>query len=1038
VIAFAEFLRIVRGSEDDPYPWQTRLAKRCASGEPPSAITVPTGAGKTTTVDALVWALAQQADRSAAERTVGVRIVWAIDRRILVDEVYEHADWLAGLLVAAVDEPTNPLYELAMRLVRLSGGLPLVATRWRGGLEDRPERCGPLQPQIITSTVGQIGSRLLFRGYGVGRRSLAIEAGLAACDTTICLDEAHLAEPFRETIEAIREQRRADERVLGLPGLRAITLTATPPQDVEDVLGLDDDDRVALGQRFTGKKRARLIEPEPDAGEADQVELLVKTAVAYVRSGKPTVACVVNTVRRARAVFDALEQEIGEEVDVALLIGPQRPADRERMLEQHGDVLFKGKPAEKPLVCVATQTFEVGLDADVAALVTESASATAIVQRLGRLNRRGVTPGHATIVRDEGCWLYADDEPAAWEWLQRLAGADGTIDVSVAALERSTLPQPCRIPHAAALTREVVELFAQTSPSPEAWREPDPDVFLRGTESKPAAEVAVCWRSDLRLDLVDRGADGYRAMLLELVPPQRQELMTLSLTSARALLAARYPAGGSSAVATRLALSEADVEDAMPDDPALEARHDERQLPFLVLQGGGLRRGTLTRGRQSTAEGYVDDLLPPVSPGALRPGDIIVLPTTAGGVDKHGLAPLQSRKDAAIDVAADLRPSDAPAPVRLTPEALGGGETQLAAERWEKVANACKSAETAIALAPGAEARQQRVDELIGRLCEPRLLADHEGLTRLAKVVQERVGWTVLLRSAALTDADGMPQLDDAESSGEDDADEGGSAEETANAESPEDRSAESDTVADDDDAGLRPLTRAWVLVPVASNGPDSGDRPTDESCPPPTIDQHARAVSSEVQKYTERLKFSPELSEALILAACAHDHGKADPRIQAFYRCGVHTLAAVPIAKSEFGTRDPRTSRIAGQLAGLPRHHRHEIDSVAILEDALAAGTLTIMEGMDRDLSLYGVGAHHDFGRPIPPVPEGGKPARPFEIDAAGVRGAAHSDGRDGWADGAWLERFWRIFERYGAWGMAYLEALLVLSDRVVSSRGE
>ncbi len=305
---FAEFLRIVRESDDDPYPWQARLAERCASAEPPSAITVPTGAGKTTTVDALVWALAQQADRPAAERTVGVRIVWAIDRRILVDEVYEHAKQLAGLLAAAVDNPTDPLHEPATRLAGLSGGPPLVATRWRGGLEDRPERCGPLQPQIITSTVAQIGSRLLFRGYGVGRRSLAIEAGLAACDTTICLDEAHLAEPLRETIEAVRGQRQAGERVLALPSLRAITLTATPPRDVEDVLSLDDDDRVALGRRFTGEKRASLVEPESSTGEAGQVKLLAGTAAEYVRSGKPTVACVVNTVRRARAVFDALQE----------------------------------------------------------------------------------------------------------------------------------------------------------------------------------------------------------------------------------------------------------------------------------------------------------------------------------------------------------------------------------------------------------------------------------------------------------------------------------------------------------------------------------------------------------------------------------------------------------------------------------------------------------------------------------------------------------------------------------------------------------
>src|SRR5438132_1258559 len=80
----------------------------------------------------------------------------------------------------------------------------------------------PFQPEIITSTVAQIGSRLLFRGYGVGERSLALEAGLAAVDATICLDEAHLAEPFRQTVQAIRGLRASESTPL--PVLRAITL----------------------------------------------------------------------------------------------------------------------------------------------------------------------------------------------------------------------------------------------------------------------------------------------------------------------------------------------------------------------------------------------------------------------------------------------------------------------------------------------------------------------------------------------------------------------------------------------------------------------------------------------------------------------------------------------------------------------------------------------------------------------------------------------------------------------------------------------
>lgn len=1053
MISFSEFLGLAHGKNVTPYPWQQRLAERCAQGEPPAAITVPTGAGKTATIDALVWALATQAERPAAQRTVGVRIVWAIDRRILVDQVHRHAERLVGLLEEALSDPGNPMHEVASRLAGLSSGVPLVATRWRGGLDDRPERCGPLQPQVITSTVAQIGSRLLFRGYGVGRRSLAIEAGLAACDTTICLDEAHLAQPFRETVEAIGRHRASHEHQLALPGLRTITLTATPQQDARDTIGIDDEDRAALGKRFTGKKRARLIE-HPGENDAAHVKQLAASAVECVHEGSPTVACVVNTVRRAREVFDAIRKQIGETADLALLIGPQRPADRERVLDKHYATLFEGVPGEKPLVCVATQTFEVGLDADVEAMVTESASATALVQRFGRLNRRGDGAGRVVIVRDEGRWLYADDEPAAWTWLEGLAKEGGVIDVSVAALDRDPPPPASRPPYAATLTSGVVELLVQTSPRPSGWREPDLDVFLRGPEAKAVAEVALCWRSDLRPDLVGKQFDEYRSMLLRLVPPQRRELMTLSVSAARALLAARYPSERPIAArAARSIGSEADVEAATNDDADwAKYRHDDDFVPYVVIRGKEVLRGTFSAaaarddgagddgaGDESDAGG--------IAPRVLRPGDVVVLPTVAGGCDDGGLAPTQRYGEPAKDVAGDRAAGRAvgrgapshlkPAPVRLTPEALaddGGG--QLESKRWERIDKACRQADRRLRDEGSQLQRAKLVSGLIEQLLGERFLPGHEGLSALARATEgPGAEWLLALRSIVVANPDESLRLEEENYDGAveeepDDADlEDASEQDTGVPNAPA-----------EDKSGMRQLQRVWVLIPIrVKREQDDLERYGDNGLGPPTIDAHARAVAAELRTHTKRLGLETAISNALELAARAHDHGKADPRTQAFYRRGVYALASEPIAKSEFGTRDPRTEQVAALLAGLPTGERHEVASVAVLEDALSSGTVEMMiDGLDLDLALFAAGAHHGLGWPVPAVPRGGRAPHPFAIDAAGVAGRALGDGRDGWAQGEWLERFWRVFDRYGAWGMAYLAALLVLCDRVVSSKGQ
>jgi CRISPR-associated endonuclease/helicase Cas3 len=225
------------------------------------------------------------------------------------------------------------------------------------------------------------------------------------------------------------------------------------------------------------------------------------------------------------------------------------------------------------------------------------------------------------------------------------------------------------------------------------------------------------------------------------------------------------------------------------------------------------------------------------------------------------------------------------------------------------------------------------------------------------------------------------------------------------------------------------------VLVPLRASNAEKRDGAPRQG--PPPLNAHSAAVRERVGELAEAALLSPEVKRSLTLAASAHDLGKADPRMQAYFRGGVAVPGAEPIAKSTFGTRDPKADRRAHILSGWPRRLRHEIASVAALSSAIEAGTVAL-DGADPDLTLHLVGTHHGYGRPFFPVPaDERRPPRPFLAQADGIEGVAVGDGRDGWADGRWIELFWRTVHRYGPWGTAYLEALFVSADRSVSGEG-
>ncbi len=533
----------------------------------PPAVDIPTGLGKTAVM--AIWLLAR-----AAGAALPRRLVYVVDRRAVVDQATEFAEQLRKRL-----EQDERLDSVRSALGLGKKQLPISTLRGRH-VDNREWMADPATEAIVVGTVDMVGSRLLFEGYGLSRRMRPFVAGLLGCDTLVLLDEAHLARPFERLLKTIETGRRPSAQGAdGLAGTFAgpavhnelpppfhvLPLSATLGRESDGSLfRLNDDDRRngTVRARLEARKRLTVEDLSPDLSLdralADRAWELMEAACANAGQ-PPAVAVYCDRRTDAGKVADDLRKRTSRErprSEVILLVGGRRVRERQKVtqeLQGYGLVGESPTPRRMPVFLVATSAGEVGVDLDADHMVCDLVAWERMVQRLGRVNRRGrgdamvrvidqdkrtgkpdknsrSKTGTLAVARHEAArsLLYALPLNEAGE---RQAGPGALENLATDPGQHAQIAEATtRMPLYPALTRPLVDAWAMTALEDHAGR-PEVGPWLRGWVEDDEPQTAVVWRRYLPLRFrADGGAaqaqskQAIRAFFAA-APPQTTELL---------------------------------------------------------------------------------------------------------------------------------------------------------------------------------------------------------------------------------------------------------------------------------------------------------------------------------------------------------------------------------------------------------------------------------------------------------------------------------------------------------------------------------
>lgn len=510
-----------------PYQWQEIVA---LSGLP-EILSVPTGLGKTEI--AIAWAWRLLIERQPEPR----HLVVCLPMRSLVTQTVQR-------LGAYFD---------ALRAKRL--GSDVAVYQLMGGAIDDEWASQPDEPWVLVGTQDQLLSRALNRGYAMSRFEWPVHFGLLNNDCRWLIDEVQLMGPGLGTtaqLDWMRRKRFKSFRACLTTWMSATVGTSflSTTDRVRDALAEPSKEQIAFEDKLktaldgdaglnwwrAAKRPLAWWQPEAaahpttdggkkrDAAKSAAATAVTPDAIAASVKAKHvagTLSLVIcNTVDMARAVFGELSS-VGHKV---LLTSRFRREDRARHEQRLIDFDAQRKAGALPehdpgLICVSTQVIEAGVDISAHRLFTELAPWPSMLQRLGRLNRKGDD-------QDAQAWVWETPKEGGNKKVERI-GPYETTDIerakklvdAFAPLSQNKAFSEAIAGLNASKQKEVTEaLQPKPSPLPRALdvhglfsteRDvhggfTDVSAFVRGTD--PDLDMTVFWR-DWSGDSPPRGED---------------------------------------------------------------------------------------------------------------------------------------------------------------------------------------------------------------------------------------------------------------------------------------------------------------------------------------------------------------------------------------------------------------------------------------------------------------------------------------------------------------------------------------------------